>query len=213
MAPTRPGNEDEASLTRSVPVGPIGAYDRWSPVTTTPLLPIEMIPQPLHGKSLSRLLKRKLWDVLGRSVRARAEGRCEICGQESTRLDCHEIWSYDDERRGARLVGLKAVCSPCHLSTHMGRATSIGRQHQAIDHLMEVNDWTWDEARPYLAHAMQEYVMRSKNAWVLDVSDLPTIVQSLEAEERIASLARDRPSSSWRTSSGRTTPRFQCGAE
>jgi hypothetical protein len=134
-------------------------------------------------------LKRKLWDVLGRSVRARAEGRCEICGQESTRLDCHEIWSYDDERRGARLVGLKAVCSPCHLSTHMGRATSIGRQHQAIDHLMEVNDWTWDEARPYLAHAMQEYVMRSKNAWVLDVSDLPTIVQSLEAEERIASLA------------------------
>lgn len=148
-----------------------------------------MIPQPLHGKSLSRLLKRKLWDVLGRSVRARAEGRCEICGQESTRLDCHEVWSYDDERRVARLVGLKAVCSPCHLSTHMGRATSIGRQDQAIDHLMEVNDWTWDEARPYVAHAMQEYVMRSKNAWVLDVSDLPTIVQSLEAEERIASLA------------------------
>ena len=54
---------------------------------------------------------------------------------------------------------------------------------------MEVNGWTWDEAHPYVAHAMQEYVMRSKNAWVLDVSDLPSIVQSLKAEERIASLA------------------------
>jgi hypothetical protein len=71
----------------------------------------------------------------------------------------------------------------------MGRATSIGRQDQAIDRLMEVNGWTWDEARPYVADAVQEYVMRSKNAWVLDVSDLPSIVQSLEAEERIASLA------------------------
>ena len=135
------------------------------------------------------MLKRKLWDVIGRSVRARAEGRCEMCGQESTRLECHEVWSHDDERRVARLVGSKAICSPCHLSTHMGRATSIGRQDQAIDHLMEVNGWTSDEARPYVAHAMQEYVRRSKNAWVVDVSDLPIIVQSLEAEERIASLA------------------------
>jgi hypothetical protein len=156
---------------------------------TTPPLTIEMIPRPLHRKGLSNLLKRKLWDVIGRSVRARAQGRCEICDKESKRLDCHEVWSYDDERRVARLVGLKAICSACHLSTHLGRAMSIGRQEQAFDHLMEVNGWTWHEARPYVAHAMEEYVMRSKNAWVLDVSELPNIVQSLEAEEGIASFA------------------------
>ena len=73
------------------------------------------------------MLKRKLWDVIGRSGRARAEGG-EIYGVESRRLDCHEVWSYDDERRVPRLVGLKAICSACHLSTHMGRTTSIGRQ-------------------------------------------------------------------------------------
>jgi hypothetical protein len=171
-------------VVRSIP------YDHSSTVTTTTtLLTIEMIPRPLHGKSLSCLLKRSLWDVIGRSVCARAEGRCEVCGEESTRLDCHEVWSYDDERRVARLVGLKAICSACHLSTHMGRATSIGRQDKAIAHLMDVNGWTWQQARPYVGRAMHEWAMRSKNAWVLDVSDLPSIVQSLEAEERIAALA------------------------
>ncbi|MGZ6692864.1 MAG: hypothetical protein ACXVHQ_36335 [Solirubrobacteraceae bacterium] len=158
-------------------------------MTTTPLLTIEMIPRPLHRKSLSCLLKRKLWNVIGRSVRARAEGRCEICGDESTRLDCHEVWSYDDERRVARLVGLKAICSACHLSTHMGRATSIGRQDKAIAHLMDVNGWTSQQALPHVGRAMHEWVMRSKHAWVLDVSGLPSIVQSLEAEDRIAALA------------------------
>jgi hypothetical protein len=122
-------------------------------------------------------------------VRARAEGRCEVCGEESTRLDCHEVWSYDDERRVARLVGLKAICSACHLSTHMGRATSIGQQDKAIAHLMDVNGWTSQQAHPYVGHAMHEWEMRSKNAWILDVYDLPSIVQSPEAEERIAALA------------------------
>lgn len=36
---------------------------------------------------------------------------------------------------------------------------------------------------------MQEWLVRSKNAWFLDVSDLPSMVQSLEAGERIAALA------------------------
>lgn len=111
-------------------------------MTTTPLLTIEMVPQPLHRKSLSGLLPRKLWDVIGRSLRARAEARCEICSVDSIRLECHEVWSYDDERRVARLVGLKAICSDCHLSTHMGRATSVGLQDKATAHLMDVNGWT-----------------------------------------------------------------------
>jgi hypothetical protein len=77
--------------------------------TTTLLLTIEMVPRPLHGRSLAKQLPRWIWHVLSREVREPAESRCQTCSAESGRLDCHEVWAYDDERHIARLLGFKAA--------------------------------------------------------------------------------------------------------
>jgi 5-methylcytosine-specific restriction endonuclease McrA len=76
-------------------------------------LNIELVPEPLWGKSLATTLKRSEWDRVRRIVYQRQGFKCGICKAEG-RLLCHEIWSYDDESHVQTLVGFKAVCTDCN---------------------------------------------------------------------------------------------------
>jgi hypothetical protein len=146
--------------------------------TTSPKLTIELVPDPLWGKSLANTHPK--WDWISRAVRASAGGSCEICDKPSSSLQCHEVWDYDDERHVGRLIELLAICPACHLSTHIGRAQAIGKSDEAIDHLMEVNGWTVDQALPYVANALGEWEWRSEASWTLDTSALPDLVYWLD---------------------------------
>jgi len=143
---------------------------------STPRLTVELVPQSLWRKSLARTLRRGQWDMIRSSIYARAGGHCETCGEPSAKLVCHEVWDYDDERRVARLAELTAICPRCNLSTHFGRARTIGREEEALNHLMTVNGWTLEKTRSYIGRAFEEWAERSKHSWTLDTSAITSLV-------------------------------------
>lgn len=119
------------------------------------------------------------WDVIRRAVYARAGRHCEVCGGETDKLVCHEVWCYDDARHVARLVGLQAICRACNLATHFGRARNIGMDEEALDHLMDVNRWTREEAATYVAQAFEQWAERSEHLWQLDTSELTQLLSGV----------------------------------
>ncbi|CAI2161389.1 10324_t:CDS:10 [Funneliformis geosporum] len=64
------------------------------------------------------------WDQIRKQVYQKAGYTCEICGVKSQRLDCNELWDYKSNKQ--ILVGLEAICRDCHLTQHMGYASTIG---------------------------------------------------------------------------------------
>ena len=80
--------------------------------------------------------------------------RCETCGgKPDAPLHCHEVWSYDDQRGVQKLERLKCLCPRCHEATHPGHANIKGRGAEALEWLMQVNDWPEPVARDYQAAA------------------------------------------------------------
>src|SRR5262245_40939349 len=88
-------------------------------------------------------MKRSEWDKLRRRVYAEQHDICAICGA-SGRLNCHEIWRYDDARHVQTLLGFQAVCALCHHVTHFGKAQLLAAQgridlNAVIEHFLAVN--------------------------------------------------------------------------
>ena len=133
------------------------------------LLTIELVPETCWNSNLRSVLPKKEWDVIRKEAYKNADNQCEICGNAG-RLECHEIWEYDDEKHIQKLVGLIALCSPCHLVKHMGFARIKGKEEAAIQQLMLVNDWTREEANKYIEEAFRVYAERSKQEWKQDMS-------------------------------------------
>jgi hypothetical protein len=138
-------------------------------------LPIELVPSPLWGKSLASQMQRRQWDVIRRSVYARAGGYCEICHNQSQRLLCHEVWDYDDERRVARLAGLVAICPACNLSTHIGRAQRMGIWDEARNHLVgarhgrrQRQPWPGSQLRKWRHSQAQQFLRAVAGNWTCD---------------------------------------------
>ena len=80
----------------------------------------ELVPRPLWGVSLCRRLKGARWDRLRAEVRTEAGGRCRCCGDETTRMVCHEVWDYDEDAGCATLCAFRLICPECNLVTHRG---------------------------------------------------------------------------------------------
>ncbi len=83
-------------------------------------LAVEEVPWSSRGKSLSQLLPESRWKKIRERVYADHGQRCAICDtkREDRRLDCHEVWEYDDEEHVQRLKGFVALCHLCHLAKH-----------------------------------------------------------------------------------------------
>jgi hypothetical protein len=82
-------------------------------------LTIDLVPGPLWGTSLYRLVKRSAWERTRKAAREASQNRCAICGAGGT-LTCHETWGYDDTARVATLTGTQAICRMCNFVKHWG---------------------------------------------------------------------------------------------
>ena len=116
-------------------------------------LAIQLIPRNMHSKNLRNQLSRDDWDIVRRSCYARACYRCEGCdmGAEysgENGLECHEEYTYDDEREECQLSRFVALCSLCHKCVHYGYGASQGKQKMMDEHLMAICNWDRDQ----LAH-------------------------------------------------------------
>ena len=96
-----------------------------------------------------------------------------ICGAPTARLEAHEQWSYDEENAVQKLENVIAVCHACHGVIHIGRTQLMGREKEASEHFMKVNNCTYAEYRRALGEANEAHRRRNKiPEWKLDISKL-----------------------------------------
>lgn len=140
-------------------------------------LEVELVPSTAWGSNLRSVLTGAQWKTCQQFVYAKSGRRCEICGGVGPKwpVECHEIWSYDDDEGLQKLEGLIALCPPCHRTKHAGFAASQGLMVEVLMHLCEVNDWLVEHAELYLEAVFEVWSRRSNQGWDLDCTWLSTI--------------------------------------
>ena len=146
-------------------------FGKERPFQKKPLL-LELVPSSSWGANLRSELPKKEWDRLRKSVYARSEGRCEVCGGSGSLhpVEAHERWSYDDGTRVQKLLGIEALCPRCHECRHLGRAINVGNGRRALAHLRKVNGWTKKEVDSHVEKAFETWERRSRESWTLDLT-------------------------------------------
>ncbi|WP_455233110.1 hypothetical protein [Geopseudomonas aromaticivorans] len=157
------------------------------------LLYVDPVPRSAWFANLRAELTPGEWDQVKKLTFRKAGYCCEICEGKGEKwpVECHERWRFDERTGVQSLVGLEALCPPCHESTHYGLAQVRGRAEQAFLHLREVNSWTPPQALAHINQAAHRYHLLSEMDWVLDARmllDLP-IKLSEETRARIEQLA------------------------
>ncbi len=136
-------------------------------------LNFELVPDSCWYSNLRSILSPAQWDVVRKEAYARANGRCMICGAKTSRLEAHERWEYDEEKRIQKLSDVVAVCRACHEVIHIGRTQLMGGEERAAEHFMKVNGCTYAEYRKALGEANTAHTRRNQvPEWSLDLSYL-----------------------------------------
>jgi hypothetical protein len=136
-------------------------------------LNFELVPDSCWYSNLRSLLPPGGWDVVRKKAYARAGGKCMVCGAPTTRLEAHEQWTYDEKNKVQKLANIIAVCRPCHEVIHIGRTQLMGREREASEHFMKVNNCTYAEYRKALGEATEVHRRRNQvDEWQLDISKL-----------------------------------------
>ncbi|WP_173049960.1 hypothetical protein [Bosea sp. ANAM02] len=159
------------------------AKDEWQPFVPliarkvfTPLM-AEMIPESAFGASLTNLLTEAAWKEIRQHAYRAAGHVCQCCGESSGPLECHEVWSFDDEP-GAdgwcrqTLRHLLSLCHECHELFHPGLASVRRRSDAVIERIKAVNEWTPNEQAIAAQHNNRLFFERSRKRWALDLSIL-----------------------------------------
>ena len=110
-------------------------------------LNFELVPDGCWYSNLRSLLSKKQWDFLRADAKARADGRCTICGRKTDKLEAHERWSYDEKNAVQKLEDIVAVCKDCHSVIHIGRTQLVGNEERAEKHYMKVNNCSYSDYR------------------------------------------------------------------
>jgi len=144
-------------------------------------LTIELVPSTSHYKNLRKMMKRSRWDKLRKEVYAEFGHKCGICGSYG-RLNCHEIWEYDDQQHIQKLSGLIALCPMCHHIKHLGLAAIlIQKGHLDGDalnnHFLKVNECGLDDYVEHTANAALQHRERSQYEWTIDLGDYEKLLE------------------------------------
>lgn len=135
---------------------------------------VDMIPRTCWFTNVRTCVSPQDWERLRRTVFARAGHRCEACGATEDRgarrwLEAHERWSFDDRTGTQTLRRLICLCSPCHLTTHLGHANVTGRADEALTHLRRVTGMTDQQVSRHVDEAGRLWTERSARTWHLDL--------------------------------------------
>lgn len=139
-------------------------------------LTIELVPKTSWYTNVRSNVSKSQWDILRNICYDRANHVCEICGDTGTnqgykhKVECHEIWTYDDKAKSQTLTGLIALCPYCHKCKHPGLAQINNEINIVINQLIKVNDMSKENAIQYLTEAFDTWKKRSEHNWSLDIS-------------------------------------------
>ena len=72
-------------------------------------LNIELVPSTAWYKNLRNQVGSRQWDIIRKKAYSDYNYCCGIC-KDKGRLECHEIWEYDDTNKVQLLKGFIALC-------------------------------------------------------------------------------------------------------
>ena len=139
-------------------------------------LELELIPEKQWHKSLANLLPKPVWDSLRREVYQEFGYSCAICGAVNCRVNCHEVWEFDDRKKIQKLVAFKSLCDHCHNIKHWGRTVALVHQgeyssnylEKLTQHFCEVNQCSVEDFERHKVEAGDTWLRRSKYKYKLD---------------------------------------------
>lgn len=141
-------------------------------------LTIELVPKTSWYSNVRSNVTKSEWDVIRNKSYEHANNVCEICGDIGTnqgvkhKVECHEIWNYNDETNEQTLDGLISLCPYCHKTKHVGLAQINGELDIVIKQLMKVNDMGYDDAIKYIRESFNVWSKRSNFDWKLNIDYL-----------------------------------------
>lgn len=140
------------------------------------LLP-ELIPYSMHYKNVRAILSPENWQSVAKLSYKKSNYRCDICNIKG-RIECHEIWHFDDKNLIQKLIGLTTLCVDCHRVKHIGLARKMGNYNTTIKHMAKVNKISVSQAERHVAYAEIE-VKKRRGEYSLDLSYLNSFSSSL----------------------------------
>lgn len=182
-------------------------------VSVLPMLGISIVPAPCRYNNLRAWLLTR-WERLRDQCFDAAGHVCEICGRVGPKwapVEAHESWSFDVELGPdscaiepavQRFDGLQALCPACHEVKHIGLAIAKGRGTLAVNHLCDVNGWTFPQGQAYVDECFEMWsFLSSIETWRYDLrvllarvpkSDLrpPLALTDLAGEFELVDVAR-----------------------
>jgi hypothetical protein len=153
-----------------------------------PKLCVELVPTTCHYSNVRSTVSKKEWDLIRNHCYEQANHTCEICGNNGLKqgfkhkVECHEIWEYDDVNHIQILKGLISLCPICHQVKHIGRAIAIGKEIQCFIQLAKVNKWTRQQIDKHILESFELHKERSKHEWTLDISLLTKAPYNLKID-------------------------------
>lgn len=138
-------------------------------------LTIELVPSTAWYSNVRSNVTRGVWDEIRQKAYSKANHQCEICGEVGLnqgvkhRVECHEIWDYNDVTHEQKLLGFIALCPYCHKTKHAGLARINQEEELVLNQLMKVNQMTRIAAEDYLTKSFNIWSKRSQYQWVLDI--------------------------------------------
>jgi hypothetical protein len=151
---------------------------------------IRMVPRPLWGMNLRRLLPKSRWSKIRQGLIAERGLKCQTCGKvetESNHIFAHEEWEYETTRSPAtaRLSGLKLSCWHCHAVEHFGATVNMvhgSREltdraiEDTIEHFCRLNSVGPNEFHAHLAEAKAEWSRLNRLDWTIDWGSFDSLI-------------------------------------
>lgn len=136
-------------------------------------LTAELVPQTSWYSNLRNAVSRPDWDALRRRVYTESGHRCGICRGQG-RLNCHEVWEYDDAEHVQALRGFIALCDWCHHLKHIGLAGVLAGRgkldyDKVVEHFLRVNGCDRAAFEEHIRQAMSQWCERSEHPWRVDL--------------------------------------------
>lgn len=145
---------------------------------TTPHVRPMLVPESMWGVNLRSLLSKEDWNKLRHQCYRASSHRCQVCGVRGDPPHCNEQWEfrYNPPHDPEAYIGtqylarLACLCKPCHMVKHLGFAKISNQLEKTIEHMAQINEWSPEEARYAADKAFDDWDIRNKYQWKLDLS-------------------------------------------
>lgn len=142
-------------------------------------LEAELVPKTSWFNNMRKVVPKTEWDKIRKRTYAKYEHRCGICGFKG-RLNCHEMWHYDDRNYVQKLEGFIALCGLCHHVKHLGFAEILASRgeldyEEVVKHFMEVNNCERTTFEEHKSAVFKQWRQRSQHQWEVDLGEYESL--------------------------------------